>query len=195
MLARITSRRPSPALVISCIALFVALSGVAYAAALPKNSVGTRQIKTNGVSSSEIKAKAVSTSEIKDASIQPSDLSAAAKVSGPTGPAGPAGTARAYAQVDSGANAFVAARTKGFTAYSRPSTGTYCLTLDPALGINPLEVAAVASPEYGSSALLTGRVLVRGIATNSCPAGDIAVHTVNDATTAVNTVSFMVIVP
>ena len=40
---RISVRRPSPALVISCVALALALGGTGYAAvsALPKNSVGT----------------------------------------------------------------------------------------------------------------------------------------------------------
>ncbi len=42
---------PSPALVISLIALFIALGGTSYAAlnALPKNSVGTKQIKNGAV--------------------------------------------------------------------------------------------------------------------------------------------------
>lgn len=39
--------RPSPALVISCLALFVALGGTAVA--LKKNSVGSRALKTNAV--------------------------------------------------------------------------------------------------------------------------------------------------
>ena len=42
--------RPSPALVVSVIALSVALGGTSYAAiVLPANSVGTRQIKKNAV--------------------------------------------------------------------------------------------------------------------------------------------------
>ncbi len=43
-------RAPSPAFVISLIALFVALGGTTYAAtSLPKNSVGTKQLKKNAV--------------------------------------------------------------------------------------------------------------------------------------------------
>ncbi|HEY7206818.1 MAG TPA: hypothetical protein VH416_01145 [Gaiellaceae bacterium] len=38
--------RPSPAMVVACIALFVSLGGVGYSAIrLPKNSVGTKQVK------------------------------------------------------------------------------------------------------------------------------------------------------
>lgn len=43
-------RRPSPALVISLITLFVALGGTTYAAtSLPRDSVGTAQIKPRAV--------------------------------------------------------------------------------------------------------------------------------------------------
>jgi hypothetical protein len=50
-------RRPSPALVIACLALFVALSGTSYADVLklPFNSVGTRQLRANAVVSSKVK--------------------------------------------------------------------------------------------------------------------------------------------
>ena len=49
--------RPSPALVISLIALFVALSGTGYAAlnSLPKNSVGTKQLKNGAVTAAKLK--------------------------------------------------------------------------------------------------------------------------------------------
>ena len=49
--------RPSPAMVIACLALGVALSGTSYAKilALPVNSVGTAQLKPNAVISSKVK--------------------------------------------------------------------------------------------------------------------------------------------
>ena len=48
--------RPSFANVVSVMALFVALGGTSYAAAkLPKNSVGSGQIKTASVTSSDVK--------------------------------------------------------------------------------------------------------------------------------------------
>jgi len=49
---------PSPALVISLIALFVALGGTSYAAinALPKNSVGTKQLKNGAVTGAKLNA-------------------------------------------------------------------------------------------------------------------------------------------
>ena len=50
---------PSPAMVVSLIALFVALGGTSYAAlALPKNSVGTKQIKNGAVTAAKISSSA-----------------------------------------------------------------------------------------------------------------------------------------
>jgi hypothetical protein len=60
-------RRPSPALVIAVIALFVALGGTGYAAiALPKNSVGKKQIKKNAVTSKKVK-----NGSLKEADLEP----------------------------------------------------------------------------------------------------------------------------
>ena len=53
--------RPSPALVISLIALFVALGGTSYAVtSLPANSVGTVQLKNGAVTAAKLNASALS---------------------------------------------------------------------------------------------------------------------------------------
>lgn len=53
-------RRPSPAIVISSVALFMSLGGVGYAAiAIPSNSVGTSALKNNAVSYKKIQPGAV----------------------------------------------------------------------------------------------------------------------------------------
>ena len=58
-MSRIKIHRPSPALVVAMLALLVALSGTAYAAAmLPKNSVGTAQIKKGAVTLTKIASSA-----------------------------------------------------------------------------------------------------------------------------------------
>ena len=52
--------RPSFSTVVSMMALFVALGGTSYAAVkLPKNSVGSSQIKANGVGSSDVKNRSL----------------------------------------------------------------------------------------------------------------------------------------
>jgi hypothetical protein len=55
------SFHPSPALVISLIALFVALGGTSYAAitSLPANSVGTKQLKNGAVTKAKLNASAL----------------------------------------------------------------------------------------------------------------------------------------
>ena len=62
--------RPTFANVISCLALFVALGGSAYAATqLKKNSVGTKQIKPNAVTTAKIKKGAITGAKIKLSSV------------------------------------------------------------------------------------------------------------------------------
>lgn len=89
-------RRPSPALVISILALVFAMGGTGWAVTqLPRNSVGTQQLKKNAVTSPKI----------KDGSIVTADLSPAARSAlkgekgdaGPAGPHGAGGSASAYA--------------------------------------------------------------------------------------------------
>jgi hypothetical protein len=50
--------------VIATIALFVALSGVAVAAGLPKNSVGAKQLKRGAVTAAKIKKRAVTSGKL-----------------------------------------------------------------------------------------------------------------------------------
>jgi hypothetical protein len=62
--------RPSAALVVSIVALIVALGGTSYAAfTLPKNSVGTKQLKNNAVTSSKIKNGAVTASKLNTSGV------------------------------------------------------------------------------------------------------------------------------
>lgn len=50
---------------VGMLALFIALSGTAYAATLPRNSVGTAQLKKNAVTAPKIKKNAVVSRKIK----------------------------------------------------------------------------------------------------------------------------------
>jgi hypothetical protein len=63
-------RRPSAPLVVSFVALFVALGGVGYAATqLPANSVGNAQLKNGSVGNWKLKANAVGTRKIINGSV------------------------------------------------------------------------------------------------------------------------------
>jgi hypothetical protein len=60
------SRRPSPALVIASLALFVSLGGVGYAAVtIPNNSVGSSQLKNSAVTNSKLHALSVGFGKIQ----------------------------------------------------------------------------------------------------------------------------------
>jgi hypothetical protein len=60
------SRRPSPALVVSCLALFVAMGGTGYAALkLPKSSVGTRELRKGAVTSAKVKDGSLAAKDFK----------------------------------------------------------------------------------------------------------------------------------
>ena len=62
--------RPSPAMVVACLALGLALGGTSYAAIkLPKNSVGTKQLKKNAVTGPKIKNNAVTGADVKESSL------------------------------------------------------------------------------------------------------------------------------
>ena len=62
--------RPSPAMVIACIALMVALGGTSYAAIkLPRNSVGTKQLKANAVTGPKVKANTITGADVLESSL------------------------------------------------------------------------------------------------------------------------------
>src|SRR3954451_2975860 len=76
--------RPSPALVVACLALAVALGGTSYAAvALPAGSVGTKQLQ-NG---------AVIEPKVRDHSLLARDFARGQLPQGPQGIPGPPGSA------------------------------------------------------------------------------------------------------
>src|SRR5437763_15906565 len=64
-MSRLHLRAPSPALMVSMIALIVALGGTSYAAyTLPKNSVGTSQLRNKAVTTKKIRNGAVTRSKM-----------------------------------------------------------------------------------------------------------------------------------
>jgi hypothetical protein len=63
-------RRPSPALVVSIVALVVALGGTSYAASTwPQNSVGTKQLRNGAVTNTKIKDGAVTKAKLNLAGV------------------------------------------------------------------------------------------------------------------------------
>jgi hypothetical protein len=86
--------RLSYANVTASLALFIALGGTGYAAVtLPRNSVGSAQLRTNAVGAKEIRRGAVRSGEIRNRSIALRDLATNTRKSlgGTPGPQGPSG--------------------------------------------------------------------------------------------------------
>lgn len=105
--------------VMSSIAVFMVLGGSAYAATtLPKDSVGSKQIKTGGVASSDIRANAVTSSKIKNGSLLSTDFKPGQLVAGAPGPTGPAGS-----KGDSGAKGDKGDPGNNFTADTTLASG------------------------------------------------------------------------
>lgn len=66
------ARRPTPATVIACLALFVALGGVSYGVAV--GSIDSREIKNETIQTTDIRRGGVHASDIRDDSIRTEDL-------------------------------------------------------------------------------------------------------------------------
>jgi hypothetical protein len=169
-MARWTRSRLSFANVISLIALFVALGGTGYAAAfkLPRNSVGSAQIKKNAVSSSKV----------KNGSLLATDFKAGQLPAGATGPQGAKGdkgdpgtngtngvngTADAYVRVQANGTILPNVGTnfpptsKGIqqtNIFKAATAGTYCF-----FGLPPIASAMVTSDNAGAATPTANDVL------------------------------------
>jgi hypothetical protein len=96
------TRRPSPALIVAVIALIAALSGTAFAAfKLPKNSVGTAQLKNKAVTTGKLANNAVNGAKVANGSLTGADINVGALGTVPSAAsaarAGEAGTVGGHA--------------------------------------------------------------------------------------------------
>jgi hypothetical protein len=151
-------RTPSPALVISSIALFVALGGTTYAAtSLPRNSVGTDQLQKNAVSRAKIRNGAVTAAKINTAGLTvPSALAAISALSAIN--AQTAGSAVHATSADKATNA-----TKATSATSA-TTATTAATANALAGV---QIVNGPSTSLAASSQADQTV--------TCPAGMVAI--------------------
>lgn len=120
-------RRPSPSMLVACLALGVALSGTAVAAsvALAPNSVGTVQLKTNAVTAAKVKNGTLLKADFKAGQV-PAGAAGPAGSAGPAGPTGPTGPSDAYARFLNGPIAIPAVVTT-LTSLTIPQAGKYVI--------------------------------------------------------------------
>ena len=125
------SKAPSPALTVALLALFVALGGTAYAASsLPRDSVGTAQLKNGAVTGTKIATGAVTAATVKTHTLLAKDF---AKGQVPTGPPGPG-----YQFTHS-------------TSLATPSAGTYFVVVEVALAEGDAPVTGYCGVTYITS--------------------------------------------
>jgi hypothetical protein len=147
----------SPAMIVACVALLVALGGVSYAAGvLPKNSVGTAQLQKKSVSGAKLKKNAVTAAKVKNGSLLAADFKPGQLPAGPQGPRGDAGpqgdtgprgaaglpgepATKLFAAIGAGGSL---AHGSGVTALTRSSAGDYTLTFNRSLN------GCVATADY-----------------------------------------------
>lgn len=188
-------RGPSPAMVIACLALFVALGGTGYAA-----SGGLATGGNNGASVARAHRRVLrgprgprgprgfrgATGPQGPAG--PQGATGPQGPQGPTGPQGPAGAARAYAEVSS-AGAVVGGHALNISNanVTNPATGMYCFDLS-AIGISTSNAVPVASLDWSdpvTSATDIVQVVANG-AFNSCPSGQVGVRAFDNTGAAKN---------
>jgi hypothetical protein len=88
----IAKRLPSPAMIVACAALLVALGGASYAAGvLPKNSVGTTQLQKKAVTGKKLRNGAVTGAKVANGTLTAADFKAGQLPSGPQGSRGDIG--------------------------------------------------------------------------------------------------------
>src|SRR5947208_14734975 len=121
--------RPSPAMVIACLALLLALGGTGYAAIkLPRNSVTTVQVKDFSLLARDFKR-----GQVPAGPVGPTGPAGPTGPQGPAGPAGPAGGAAlkwALVRPDGG----IVAQSGGITLAAKPGVGTYILSFGSKIG-------------------------------------------------------------
>jgi hypothetical protein len=134
--------RPSPAMVVACIALALALGGTGYAATqlAPRNSVGTLQVINRSLKAIDFKQGQLPRGARGPAGATgpqgPPGAQGSQGPAGAAGPAGPAGPAGATGPAGPGANVRwaavradggIAASSGGITLAAKPGSGQYLL--------------------------------------------------------------------
>jgi len=161
--------RFSPAMVIACTALAIALGGTSYAAVqrLPRNSVTTYQVKDFSLLARDFKR-----GQVPAGPVGPPGPTGPAGPAGPQGPAGPSGGAAfkwALVRADGG----IVSQSGGIALAAKPGAGTYILTFGSTVTGHPILAAGAyandASDQRGET---TAGPCGGGNEGRTCPTSD-----------------------
>jgi hypothetical protein len=174
MLRTLVRHAPSPAMVVACLALTVALSGAGYAALrLPANSVGTNQLKRHAVTGVKVRRDTLTGTHVRESTLAKVRTAARADTAGTADNAATAGSApvarldyRQSAPVIIPADPFVHVRQSVSCDAGSNAIGGGAKVSDPnrafIVDVNPVGKTgweATASAEYGSFTSLTVYVI------------------------------------
>jgi hypothetical protein len=171
--------RVSPATVIACAALAIALGGTSYAAVrLPRNSVTTVQVKDHSLLRKDFKKGQIPRGKRGPAGPQgPAGPPGPAGPAGPAGPGGSPGAGQATKWVLVNPNGSIAAQSGGITV-TQHTTGQYILDLGAALNQQLIQ----ASAGFANDSSERGNIIAGpcgGTAEGfSCPAGNDTSHVI-----------------
>jgi hypothetical protein len=163
---RILSRRPSPAVVISTLALFVSLSGVSYGVAT--GFIDSREIKNNEIRSRDIRNNEVRGIDIRNSTVQGSDL-APDTLTGEDINETTLGKVPTAASADSSTNAKTASELSSLKLV--PMTTVVAGNVETLLHHGPLTVTVACVP---NGADLDAELRVETSEANSAASGDLA---------------------
>ncbi len=170
-MTRLRRYRPTPAMVVACIALAVAMAGTGYAAtALPRNSVGALQLRNNAVTAAKVKNGSLLRADFKPGQLIPGPRGPA----GPQGPVGPAGPSARWALVR--ADGTIVAQSGGITPTAKAATGVYILDFGTSLSGKLILVSSANAGDTTDRGTVSAGMCGGTTEGGTCPSGNDTNH-------------------
>lgn len=176
-MAHLRRYRPSPATVIACIALLIAIGGTSYAAtAVPRNSIGNLQLQNDAVTSSKVKNFTLLRQDFKPGQLiaGPRGLAGPAGPAGPAGAAGPAGPGARWALVRG--DGTIVAQSGGISPTAMPAAGSYILDFGSPVTGKLIIASSANATDIGDRGTVSAGPCGGTAEGSSCPSGNDANH-------------------
>jgi hypothetical protein len=177
---RLRRYRPTPSMIVACVALAVALAGTGYAATvLPRNSVGTAQLRNSAVTSLKVKDYSLLRKDFKRGQVPagpsgPRGVAGPAGPAGAVGPAGPAGPTARWALVRS--DGTVVAQSGNVSPTAKPAVGSYILDFGTSLAGKLIMVSSANTADVGDRGEVSAGMCGGTTEGSTCPTGNDTNH-------------------